>query len=212
MKRILSILLSFVLVLSACNSIQQPNHSEQDQGEQADNTSQDQAMNQKGIFVSEGLYLVFNEAGFYGPVYVSGIEGHLETGDIVEFKADSFKESYPAQAHAEDFVSKNKKTKGSKLDLTEAANLNEYDRQKFPLIDVRTKAEFDGGHVPGARLIELDDKFEEKIKSLYDTDSLLIVYCRSGNRSALAQSILEELGYSVIDAGGIQDYRGQLDN
>lgn len=72
------------------------------------------------------------------------------------------------------------------------------------LLDVRTKEEYDEGHIPGSVLMPLDiikNNIEDKIK---DKNSRIIVYCRSGNRSANALNILKSLGYkNIYDLGGI---------
>lgn len=79
--------------------------------------------------------------------------------------------------------------------------------QNAYLIDVRTIEEYEGGHISGAQNIPLDE-IEEAIRTAVpEKADVIIVYCRSGNRSAQAGKILEDLGYQVIlDAGGIIDY------
>ena len=76
------------------------------------------------------------------------------------------------------------------------------------LIDVRTPEEFADGHIPGAINISvqtLPDRLDEVPK-----DVPLVVYCRSGNRSATAADILVNNGYQpVYDLGGIQDWVAQ---
>lgn len=75
------------------------------------------------------------------------------------------------------------------------------------ILDVRTEEEFNSGHIPGAILIpdtEIGSKAEEL---LTDKGATLLVYCRSGRRSALAAKALQELGYQYIyDFGGIIDW------
>lgn len=75
------------------------------------------------------------------------------------------------------------------------------------LLDVRTQEEYDEGHIEGALLIpdyEINDKAEEQ---LTDKDTTILIYCRSGRRSALAAQALSDLGYSsVYDFGGIIDW------
>ena len=76
------------------------------------------------------------------------------------------------------------------------------------LIDVRTPQEYAGGHIPGSVNIPV-----ESLASRLDEvphDKPVVVYCRSGNRSATAADILVENGYkSVFDLGGIQDWIAQ---
>ena len=77
----------------------------------------------------------------------------------------------------------------------------------YIILDVRTREEYDQGHIPGAILIpdtEIRAKAEE---ILTDKDRLILVYCRSGRRSKLAAEILVELGYTNIrEFGGIIDW------
>ena len=79
------------------------------------------------------------------------------------------------------------------------------------ILDVRTKDEFDTGHIEGAILIP-DDKIEEKAEEiLTDKSAVILVYCRSGRRSALASTSLAQLGYTnVYDFGGIIDWNYDL--
>lgn len=77
-----------------------------------------------------------------------------------------------------------------------ASNANHF------LLDVRTPEEFNGGHIPGAANISV----ETLSRRLSDVprDQPVVVYCRSGNRSATAAQILREAGFSEIyDLGGI---------
>ena len=72
------------------------------------------------------------------------------------------------------------------------------------LLDVRTKEEYDTGHIKGSILIPVDNLKEEAPKSLRDTNAVIFVYCRSGNRSVTAADILVNLGYKkVYNLGGI---------
>lgn len=75
------------------------------------------------------------------------------------------------------------------------------------ILDVRTQEEYDEGHIEGAILIpdyEITEKAEEL---LTDKDTTILVYCRSGRRSAAASAALFKLGYTnVNDFGGIIDW------
>jgi rhodanese-related sulfurtransferase len=70
------------------------------------------------------------------------------------------------------------------------------------LIDVRTPEEFAGGHIAGAVNIpvqEIAGRLGEVAQ-----DQPVVLYCRSGNRSAQAAQILDQAGYApVYDLGGI---------
>ena len=80
-------------------------------------------------------------------------------------------------------------------------------QEGYIILDVRTREEYDQGHIPGAILIpntEIEARAEEV---LTDKDQLILVYCRSGRRSTLAAEALVELGYTNIkEFGGIIDW------
>lgn len=81
----------------------------------------------------------------------------------------------------------------------------------YVLVDVRTQEEFDEGHIDGALLLPNDEIETLAPEQLTDKDALILVYCRSGNRSAKAASLLVSLGYSqVYDFGGIIDWPGEI--
>ena len=85
-------------------------------------------------------------------------------------------------------------------------------QEDYVILDVRTQEEFDTGHIPGAVLIpntEIADRAEQELP---DKDQLLLVYCRSGNRSKQASQILVELGYTNIrEFGGINDWPYEIE-
>jgi rhodanese-related sulfurtransferase len=64
------------------------------------------------------------------------------------------------------------------------------------ILDVRTPDEFNQGHIEGAKNINVLDKtFGEKLAELTQ-DQVVVVYCRSGSRSAKAQGIMVEQGFT----------------
>ncbi len=72
------------------------------------------------------------------------------------------------------------------------------------LLDVRTPDEFDGplGHLDGALLIPLNE-LDKRISELkVYQDSLIVIYCRSGNRSQVAAKILTAQNYNVVNMVG----------
>lgn len=71
---------------------------------------------------------------------------------------------------------------------------------KYTVIDVRTKEEYDAGHIKGAFNFDYySDDFETRIETeLKDKDKPYIVYCRSGKRSLASAEILEELGFTNV--------------
>ncbi len=76
------------------------------------------------------------------------------------------------------------------------------------LIDVRTPEEFASGHIQGAINIPVD-ALAGRLSEV-PASQPVVVYCRSGNRSATASQILAQAGYSrVYDLGGIIDWTAQ---
>jgi len=74
----------------------------------------------------------------------------------------------------------------------------------YILLDVRTAAEFAERHLTGAVLIPIDELEGRAAAELPEHDQRIYIYCRSGNRSAQALSLLRGLGYTnVRDLGGI---------
>jgi rhodanese-related sulfurtransferase len=77
-----------------------------------------------------------------------------------------------------------------------------------PVLDVRTPREFEGGHLEGARNVNLlDEDFLQEIERLrLDPDEPVYLYCRTGNRSGQAARLLRERGYArAFNIGGLED-------
>lgn len=71
------------------------------------------------------------------------------------------------------------------------------------LLDVRTKEEWDEGHLKGATLITVTEEgFLDKAKATLDPKKGVVVYCRSGRRSAKAAAWLRSAGFTVYDLDG----------
>ena len=68
------------------------------------------------------------------------------------------------------------------------------------LVDVRTPSEFASGSVKGAVNIPLD-KISEQLPK-FKNKKHIVVFCRSGNRSSQAKSILEKNGFENVVNGG----------
>ena len=72
------------------------------------------------------------------------------------------------------------------------------DSNNYILVDVRTKEEYETGYIKGAINIphyEINEKID------LDKSKTIMVYCKSGTRSAIAYEALKELGYKVVDLG-----------
>ena len=81
----------------------------------------------------------------------------------------------------------------------------------YVILDVRRIDEFAEKHIPGAINIPNEEIGEEPIPQLPDKDQLILVYCRSGNRSKQASEKLVALGYTnVVEFGGIIDWPGEV--
>lgn len=90
-----------------------------------------------------------------------------------------------------------------KISAAEASKMMR-EADSYILLDVRTVEEFAEAHIGGATLIpdfELEDKAATQLP---DRDALILIYCRSGRRSAAAAKLLTGMGYiNVYDFGGI---------
>ena len=81
----------------------------------------------------------------------------------------------------------------------------------YIILDVRTQEEFAAGHIPNAICIPNEIIGSSEISALPDKAQLILVYCRSGNRSKQAASKLVKMGYTnVVEFGGILDWNGEI--
>ncbi len=82
----------------------------------------------------------------------------------------------------------------------------------YIILDVRRDDEFAAGHIPGAINIANETIGTNEISALPDKDQLILVYCRSGNRSKQASQKLADLGYTnIVEFGGIIDWPGEIE-
>ncbi|MEI3552722.1 MAG: rhodanese-like domain-containing protein [Acutalibacteraceae bacterium] len=92
----------------------------------------------------------------------------------------------------------------------EAANMMQSETD-YIVLDVRTAQEYASGHIPGAVNIPNETIASEAIQQLPDKEQLILVYCRSGNRSKQASEKLVNLGYTnIVEFGGINDWSGEV--
>lgn len=79
--------------------------------------------------------------------------------------------------------------------------------EDFIIVDVRTEAEFNEKHIPNAILIPNEIIGSDPPAELPDKEALILIYCRSGNRSKTASEKLIKMGYTnIYDFGGIIDW------
>lgn len=91
----------------------------------------------------------------------------------------------------------------------EAAAMME-EESDYIILDVRTQEEYGTAHIPGAICIPNETIGTEDIPELPDKDQLILVYCRSGNRSKQASEKLAKQGYTnIIEFGGINSWTGE---
>lgn len=110
-----------------------------------------------------------------------------------------------------------------KIDIAEVQEMLENDPHML-LVDVRTQEEYDAGHIPGAGCMPvetiMDCLYDEALSErgldaianargmeMADDASVIVLYCRTGARSATAAQYMEAIGYvNVYDAGGINEW------
>ncbi|MEY3407455.1 MAG: hypothetical protein RL038_516 [Actinomycetota bacterium] len=80
--------------------------------------------------------------------------------------------------------------------------LSPENNQGTVVIDVRTPEEFNSGHVEGALNISVEDPNFQNLIATLDPNADYLVYCRSGNRSAVAIDIMQSVGFTSLLDGG----------
>ena len=98
----------------------------------------------------------------------------------------------------------------SQISQEEAKQMMEKD-DGHGVVDVRRQDEYDAGHIPGAILIPNESIGTEQPDELPDLDQVILIYCRSGNRSKQAAQKLFDMGYTnIYEFGGINDWTGEI--
>ncbi len=97
------------------------------------------------------------------------------------------------------------------ISMNEAVELMEIETN-YIILDVRRLDEFAAGHIPNAINIPNENIGDDEITELPNKDQLILVYCRSGNRSKQASTKLVKLGYTnIVEFGGINDWNGEIE-
>ena len=95
-----------------------------------------------------------------------------------------------------------------KISAAEAKEM--MNREDAVVLDVRSEREFLEGFIEGARLFSVEPEEEFKARAeleLTDKNAFILIYCRTGRRSANASNVLLGMGYTnVYDFGGIYDW------
>ena len=78
------------------------------------------------------------------------------------------------------------------------------------VVDVRRPDEYAAGHIPGAICIPNESIGTEQPSELPDKNQIILIYCRSGNRSKQAAQKLFDMGYArIYEFGGINTWTGE---
>ena len=87
------------------------------------------------------------------------------------------------------------------------------DTQEAIMLDVREQHEYESGHILGAVLLPVGTITEDTAAAVIpEPDSVVLVYCRSGNRSKTASKALADLGYTnVYEFGGINTWPYEIE-
>ncbi len=97
------------------------------------------------------------------------------------------------------------------ISMDEAISLMETEKD-YIILDVRRQDEYNEKHIPGAVLVPNETIGTQPIPELPDKEQMILVYCRSGNRSKQASEKLANMGYTnIIEFGGIIDWPGEIE-
>ena len=92
--------------------------------------------------------------------------------------------------------------------ITQESAKEMMDTRDVIVLDVREQHEFDAGHIPGAVLLPVGSITKNTAAAVIDDlDTVVLVYCRSGNRSKTASQALADIGYTnIYEFGGINTW------
>lgn len=87
------------------------------------------------------------------------------------------------------------------------------DTQEVIILDVREQDEYERGHIPNAQLLPVNLITETTASDIIpEKDSIVLVYCRSGNRSKTASQTLADIGYTnIYEFGGINTWSYEVE-
>ena len=87
-------------------------------------------------------------------------------------------------------------------DLTPPEQISDLLKDGAILVDVRTKSEFDSGHLKGALHLPHGEILQLPKRTELTKEQTIVVYCRSGRRSGFAKDSLTKAGYKAVYNGG----------
>lgn len=197
---------SFSLLLAACSG------GPATDGDQDKDTLQFQgiALHENSILVTESDRHQLPSGQLIALDFPEGAEAPA-AGSLYRYIVGSaLRESWPVQGTVLEMEEVEALAGSTAISFETAEAILQHLPENSHLIDVRTPEEYEGGHVSGAQNISVDQIETAIPGAVPETSDVVIVYCRSGNRSAQAGELLENLGYKVIlDAGGIKNYKGE---
>jgi rhodanese-related sulfurtransferase len=165
-------------------------------------------LNVNSAAVTTGDNVGFDKATVYFTEDMD-IDFLLETGQTVKITVlPEIRESYPVQVSAVkiELISEAGMAEYKKITAEDAKKIIDSD-ERFIVLDVRTKEEYDEGHIKNAVFMPYDETDSLAGSLIPEKDAKLLVYCRTGRRSELAAEALLKMGYTdVSDFGGINDW------
>ena len=106
-------------------------------------------------------------------------------------------------------ASQSKESTYRQITMEEAVTMMQ-EESGYIILDVRTAEEYSEKHIPGAINIPNETIGADDIPELPDKDQLILIYCRSGNRSKQAAQKLADAGYTnIVEFGGILSWTGE---
>lgn len=181
-------------------------------------TADPDAIRLKGLVLTNGTIFVLEAPGSYGlaqdllTIHMPSDAPLPKAGTLAQFVIGStIRESYPPQADGRSIQNLQADSPVVTAPIGKGPAIKSHLQNDSLLLDVRTPSEFAGGHLEDAVNLPVDQIASGIAAKATDKSLTLLVYCRSGSRSAAAAKQLKEMGYRiVIDLGGILDYDGEL--
>ncbi|HZK26931.1 MAG TPA: rhodanese-like domain-containing protein [Thermoclostridium sp.] len=200
---IIPIVLILSLLLAACS---------QKETENNDETLQIQGILLKGnsVLITQSKELQLKKGNLISLSFPNNVEAP-PVGSLFKYEVGpALRESWPVQGDAVTLEEVKEYVGTTIIDFATAEAILQHLPDNSHFIDVRTQEEYEEGHISGAINIPLNVLDSEILDTVTEKSDIVIVYCRSGNRSNTAGKQLENLGFKVIlDAGGIIDYSGE---
>lgn len=194
------------LLVSACSSGTMPSTS----GVEEKIQFQGILLHESSILVTKSTEQQLTRGQLISLSFPEGVEAP-PIGSLYNYEIDSgLRESWPPQGIAKKIEEVQVLAGHTVISFDTGEAILQHLPESAYLIDVRTPNEYEGGHVSGSQNIPVNRIKTAILVAVPEKNDIIIVYCRSGNRSAQAGKMLEDLGYQIIlDAGGIIDYEGE---